>query len=58
MKKGYWKWLTYTLAFLSAPFLILLLGTYLNWFGEYQGPGEITNSKKVAEFHISEESSP
>ena len=47
MSKRFRKWLLYALASVLSPILILFIGIFFNWFGTYQGPGEISEFSKV-----------
>ena len=47
MAKRFRRWLLYALASVLSPVLILLIGVFFNWFGTYQGPGEVSEFSKV-----------
>ena len=47
MAKRFRRWLLYALASIPSLVLILLIGVFFNWFGTYQGSGEVSEFSKV-----------
>jgi len=47
MAKRFRRWLLYALASVLSPILILFIGIFFNWFGTYQGPGEVAEFSKI-----------
>ena len=48
MAKQLRKWLLYALASILSPILFLLAGVFFNWFGVYQGPGDIVELNRIS----------
>ena len=48
MAKRLRKWLLYASALVFSLALFLLIGIFFNWFGVYQGPGEIVELNKIS----------
>tara|TARA_B100001123_G_scaffold404846_1_gene494657 strand:+ start:1632 stop:3869 length:2238 start_codon:yes stop_codon:yes gene_type:complete len=55
MAKQFKKWLLYSLLLFFSPFVLLILGVSFNWFGTYQGPGEVVESGKIHSFILEEQ---
>ena len=55
MAKRFRRWLLYALASVLSPILILFIGIFFNWFGTYQGPGEIAEFSKINSFNIEQD---
>ena len=55
MAKQLRKWLLYALASILSAILFLLIGIFFNWFGAYQGPGEIIELNKISSTLIKED---
>jgi len=55
MAKQLRKWLLYALASILSAILFLLIGIFFNWFGVYQGPGEVIELNKISSTLIKED---
>ena len=55
MAKQLRKWLLYALASILSAILFLLIGIFFNWFGVYQGPGEVIELNKISSTLIEED---
>ena len=53
MAKQLRKWLLYALASILSAILFLLVGVFFNWFGVYQGTGEVIELNKIMNMQIS-----
>ena len=47
MAKRLRKWLLYVSTLVFSLALFLLIGIFFNWFGVYQGPGEVIELNKI-----------
>ena len=54
MAKQLRKWLLYAFASIFSAILFLLVGVFFNWFGVYQGTGEVIELNKISSTFIEE----
>ena len=54
MAKQLRKWLLYAFASILSAILFLLVGVFFNWFGVYQGTGEVIELNKISSTFIEE----
>ena len=54
MAKQLRKWLLYAFASILSAILFLLVGVFFNWFGAYQGTGEVIEFNKISSSFIEE----
>jgi hypothetical protein len=54
MAKQLRKWLPYAFASILSAILFLLVGVFFNWFGVYQGTGEVIELNKISSTFIEE----
>ena len=54
MAKQLRKWLLYAFASILSAILFLLVGVFFNWFGVYQGTGEVIELNKISSSFIEE----
>jgi len=54
MAKQLRKWLLYAFASILSTILFLLVGVFFNWFGVYQGTGEVIELNKISSSFIEE----
>ena len=54
MAKQLRKWLLYAFVSILSAILFLLVGVFFNWFGVYQGTGEVIELNKISSTFIEE----